>query len=447
MKCKNHSKSGLMIALFFCVLSLSLQAPEPQTESLWGFEVTFSNRSLRGQVIHGDRGDDATFLEAMRRLTEASDRFVNAIRNQQEQHARVNLQQFPTNNDYNCSIQTAAVFPDKAHKLTFPDGFWMLIAIDDGCLEVTAKPVTVEELKRQEPRIQKVIFDTAYSLGLDVVYVGGGHLHNDFNRSFRSPCLTPQQNAVKFRNSFVYYSLHPSFAQGILSRRIDYTNNPPLAMMLRERNPGSDRDIILPTTRDIDTALGSRPPTAANLNDVIWGAFTNLISEFDRAVAENRWTEAEWGAEALATKINERIYRRFGRLKPLVEGKFNAINLMRVALQGYDFRTQEYRILDGQTTAGHLVADVLFHDAILNHAEALARNGQKVELGGYAHTRPKFSGTSEVLADFDRVVSELKLPARDFADYPWLRRMPEREGARAPLFLGTCRSKVSFVFR
>jgi hypothetical protein len=62
------------------------------------------------------------------------------------------------------------------YKVLHPDGWYFVIAVDPGVVEVQAKPMTLAEIEAAQPEMQRLIFNTAREIGL---YSDdkSGHIH------------------------------------------------------------------------------------------------------------------------------------------------------------------------------------------------------------------------------------------------------------------------------
>lgn len=115
------------------------------------------------------------------------------------------------------------------YRVQYKDGWWFKISIDPGCVEITFKPSTDDELKARTKLINDHIFGTARNLDMTV---NEKHMHH-FNFSVRHMF---QDSGKEFLKFFVDYSNHPELALGGLGK--DYLNAPPLALLGDEQRKG-----------------------------------------------------------------------------------------------------------------------------------------------------------------------------------------------------------------
>jgi len=94
-------------------------------------------------------------------------------------------------------------------KITFRDGFWILIKVDVQVVEINTKPLSDEEYTLRKQFLQNAIWDNAKKVGLEPDRsVGGGSIHIDVNSSFA--------NVFEFRNFFANLANHPELFSGAL---------------------------------------------------------------------------------------------------------------------------------------------------------------------------------------------------------------------------------------
>jgi len=109
------------------------------------------------------------------------------------------------------------------YKVTFPelDGWWAIINVDPGTVEIQAKPLTVDQWRAYADKIQYYIFDSAQAMQMKVNWTlrSAGHIHFGIKATFGD-------NRLLFRNFVTAYLNHPELAQGVME--YDIGNAPPL---------------------------------------------------------------------------------------------------------------------------------------------------------------------------------------------------------------------------
>lgn len=109
-----------------------------------------------------------------------------------------------------CRIMLTGDRHGPAYRVTYPDGFWYQVGMDQGVLEVQAKPGTRADFAARQSLMQKDIFDLARKLGLNPhERLGGGHLNFGLADTFGN-------DAKLFRDFVVDQANHPELNLGIL---------------------------------------------------------------------------------------------------------------------------------------------------------------------------------------------------------------------------------------
>ena len=125
-----------------------------------------------------------------------------------------------------------------AFRVTYPDGFWFLVGLDTGVVEVTAQPQTRESYQANHARIQGDIFEFADSLGLRPhERIGGGHHNLGLLSAFGNPDGT--LNELMFRNFLVEQANHPELPWGILGNHLG--NAPPFSALSAQQQGALER--------------------------------------------------------------------------------------------------------------------------------------------------------------------------------------------------------------
>lgn len=169
-----------------------------------------------------------------------------------------------------CTVER---FTDKhgpAYKVRFKDGWYYNISIDTAALEVQTKASTLEEFRARKDFLQKEIFETAKSLGIQPhERVGQGHIHLGVAASFDND---PQL----FRNFIVDYSNRPELAWGALGNHLG--NSPPIAALKPEQREAFAKvvdqfDSIPGSIKEFARAIESKVYTAGTVKE--WGGPTH----------------------------------------------------------------------------------------------------------------------------------------------------------------------------
>lgn len=169
----------------------------------YGAEFEFGNAAMREKSLEGS-GDAKTSIE------------------QKEQLA------FAKYMEHHCLIAKCVVKPIAGKwgttdfVVAYEDGWWFKISKDPGCIEITFKPSSREELEARAQFINEEIFNSAKAVGLDVKQDDSAH----FNIGIRSAFL---DDGKKFLRFFVDYANHPDLALGSLGK--DLNNGPPLSIL------------------------------------------------------------------------------------------------------------------------------------------------------------------------------------------------------------------------
>lgn len=111
---------------------------------------------------------------------------------------------------------------DKDYRIEYKDGWWFKVSYDPNCVEITFKPSSIEEMRKQAARINDQIFETGKQVGLDVTKPNNSHFNMGVNSAFNG-------DAKLFLRYFTDYANHPDLGMGSLGR--DPYNAPPLAIL------------------------------------------------------------------------------------------------------------------------------------------------------------------------------------------------------------------------
>lgn len=124
---------------------------------------------------------------------------------------------------------------DTDYQLKFEDGFWIKYSYDPGCVEITFKPLTLEQLKDNNARIDEYVFEAGKEIKLTTVADNTTH----FNAGIKSLFKNSPEEFLRF---FVDYANHPDLALGSLG--MDLSNAPPLSV-LKSSQRNSLKNIVL----------------------------------------------------------------------------------------------------------------------------------------------------------------------------------------------------------
>jgi hypothetical protein len=126
-------------------------------------------------------------------------------------HAMLKLVQLKLCVDGRCTARLNDT--ERGVRVSYDDGFWFEIHHDPKVVEVTARPGTVEETRRQRNRMQSDIFDFLGSLNYRPhARIGGGHLNMGLESAFGG-------DAMLLRNYIVDLLNHPELGNGVLRDR------------------------------------------------------------------------------------------------------------------------------------------------------------------------------------------------------------------------------------
>jgi hypothetical protein len=164
----------------------------------------------------------------------------------------------------NCRIiEVEGKYADADFQVLFKDGFWFKVSYDPGTVEITTKPSTLKELRKQKKRMQTYIFDSGKPLGFFIPQDDSAH----FNTGFRSAFGTSGEKFLRF---FVDYQNHPELAAGLLGH--DPDNAPTLAMLSKDQR---DQLKILVERLNSDPAGMTAQEVANFINSKIYTASYN----------------------------------------------------------------------------------------------------------------------------------------------------------------------------
>lgn len=121
-----------------------------------------------------------------------------------------------------CEILEVSGKYDSDYQVKFKDGFWIQYSYDPSCVEVTFKPLTLEELKKNAARINEYVFEAGKSVKMYTVENNTTHFNAGIKSLFKN-------SAEEFLRFYVDYANHPDLALGSLG--LDLSNAPPLSVL------------------------------------------------------------------------------------------------------------------------------------------------------------------------------------------------------------------------
>lgn len=121
-----------------------------------------------------------------------------------------------------CTIEKIPGKWGEDFEVRFPDGWWIKLSSDPGCVEIMFKPSTLEELEKRKHTINDFIFKAGAEIGLKPSKNESTHFNMGVLSAFNN-------NATDFLKFFVDYANHPHLALGSLGKDLD--NAPPLSIL------------------------------------------------------------------------------------------------------------------------------------------------------------------------------------------------------------------------
>jgi hypothetical protein len=133
------------------------------------------------------------------------------------------------------------------YKVIMPDGWWFKISHDPGCVEITTKPSTLQELRAQRKIMDEMIFDSARAIGFRIQPMETAHFNIGIKAAF-------DNDPKEFLRFFVDYHNHPELVQGVLG---DDINNAPSLAVLGQDQRGALKKLVSEVNAKNDFTLGS----------------------------------------------------------------------------------------------------------------------------------------------------------------------------------------------
>ncbi len=323
--------------VFLLSIVISLIPSLSFAQGLFGPEWTFTNEEIVAAFSAGSENRDEFYIE----------KWIEKIR-----------EKCPS-----CEISEISM---SRSRISFGETFWFEIGVDPAVLEVTAKPMTLEEVKANESLIQSLVFDSAFEVGLTPHRrLGGGHIHLDIETHFN-------HNELVFRNFVVDLFNSPELFMGALSH--DYLNAPPTEVLER----------------------------------VVSDAIAAALFELDLGVIN---------LEELTDRILD-AYKKGNRMSDFA--KYHAVNLSHT-------RTLEIRGFRPQTSARHYIADLEILDRRIRLLENLTyplkytpkdySNSFSYEVSANLHTYTTHLEPEVILKSFAEYLAEIGLKLSDYAEW------------------------------
>jgi len=146
---------------------------------------------------------------------------------------------------------------EKEYKVTFPDGFSFNVGRDQRVLEITADPISFDDLSLHTRKISDYLIIAGERIGLSPArHTGGGHLHFDFQAFF-------QEDRLLFRDFMVdYYNNQMVFEEYFGGEN----NNAPVIDQL----PASSQENFIKIVKDFDESPFSIYEFMTRLNGEVY---------------------------------------------------------------------------------------------------------------------------------------------------------------------------------
>ncbi len=256
-----------------------------------------------------------------------------------------------------------------AFSLQYPNDFKLTVFPDPGALEINSSPSTLKDIEDNQSRIQSDIFDEAKKLGLEpAAFTGSGHMHIEVAK------LHP----VTARNFIADFFNHTGLAAGALNE--DVFN----AIGVGEI-PEANKQYLRDSFKHFDSLEAPK--------------YTDLGAIGERGYQISRKADLpEYQRARNSTRAT----------------KYFAVSFRSLSSIG----TIEIRSIRPQASAGSYLKLVKLFTLRMQHAEKLRLQGKRVELGAMKSVRGQ---PLEIIADFDRYVSEVGLDINDYREFvlPW----------------------------
>lgn len=253
----------------------------------------------------------------------------------------------------------------QAFSINYPNGFEMTIFSDPGVLEVNSSPSSVATIKKNIGKIQRDIFNTAKTLGLEPGdFTGSGHMHIEISK------------------------VHPETVRNFMA---DYYNHTGLSA------GGLNEDVY--------NALGPGEMPARN-KALLRAAFRYFDNSKFKAVK----TLVDALATSYSISLDDEIedYRESGRgLRP---SKYFAMSFKSFENLG----TIEIRAIRPQASAASYLKLAKLFSARMKFSDMQRTLGHVVPIGDLPSLR---DDPQAALADFDKYVTEAGLNFEDYTEF------------------------------
>jgi hypothetical protein len=201
-------------------------------------------------------------------------------------------------------------------RVTYPDGFYFLIATDPAVVEVQTKPATTSDLRRQAGRMARDIFGAAKAAGMAPSErgTGGGHIHIGYHSSTGGDLLL-------MRNILVDFANHPELANGILAH--DHWNSQPIQALPQENQEAFKKiieDFDRGQIRDIVTFANRIQDEVYNWHRANWSPPKKYQAFNVTRLADLKWAPEERTFEIRSIKP-QRSLAEYLALTNLLEGR------------------------------------------------------------------------------------------------------------------------------
>lgn len=175
-------------------------------EATFGPEFTFTNEKIRAEAKDsGSPEREKVFLK---------------VRELLEKKCKLRT---------NCTISLGSDKHGGNFRVTYSDGWYFEVGIDNHVLEVQTKKGTYEEFQTNKGRLQQDIFNLMKFADLTPhTIAGGGHIHIGADIFQNDPVL--------FRNFFADYANYPQLGRGIFAD--PNPNHPPIAILKDHQQKG-----------------------------------------------------------------------------------------------------------------------------------------------------------------------------------------------------------------
>lgn len=201
-------------------------------------------------------------------------------------------------------------------RVTYPDGFYFIIATDPAVVEVQTKPMTTTEIRKQAVRMHRDIFGSAKAAGMAPSErgTGGGHIHIGYHSATGGDLML-------MRNIMVDFANHPELANGILAH--DHWNSQPIQALPKENQDAFKRiieDFDRGEIKDIVTFTNRIQEEVYNWHRANWSPPKKYQAFNVTRLADLKWAPAERTFEIRSIKP-QRNYAEYLALTDLLEGR------------------------------------------------------------------------------------------------------------------------------